>query len=101
MVTKGPLESPNGLFWKTQRHALRKTSVKYSFSVVLSSAGICLPKTFRRGKKTFYFSVFQLLLLNASSTYSDSENSECYLSKETKTMHVLQMVQEQHSIYFG
>ena len=28
------------------------------------------------------------------------ENSECYLSKETKTMHVLQMVQEQLSIYF-
>ena len=28
-------------------------------------------------------------------------DSECYLSKETKTMHVLQMVQEELSIYFG
>ena len=29
MVTKGPLESPNCLFWKTPRHTLRKTCVKY------------------------------------------------------------------------
>ena len=28
MVAKGPLESPNGLFWKMPRHALRKTAVK-------------------------------------------------------------------------
>ena len=33
-------------------------------------------------------------------TVGGGGNSECYLSKETKTMHVLQMVQEQLSIYF-
>ncbi len=27
--------------------------------------------------------------------------SECHLSKEIKTMHIIQMAQEQHAIYFG
>ncbi len=34
----------------------------------------------------------------------EKQTSECQLSKETKTMHILQMVQmvqEQHAIYFG
>ncbi len=49
----------------------------------------------------FFFSVFKVLLLNISKTYSDSEKtSECHLSKETNTMHI-QMAQEQHAIYFG
>ncbi len=45
----------------------------------------------------------KVLLLNISKTYSDSvkQTSECHLSKETKTMHIIQMVQEQHAIYFG
>ncbi len=50
-----------------------------------------------------FFSVFKVLLLNISKTYSDSEKqtSECHLSKETNTMHIIQMTQEQHAIYFG
>ncbi len=53
-----------------------------------------------------FFSVFKVLLLNISKTYSDSESveeqtSECHLSKETNTMHIIQMAQEQHAIYFG
>ncbi len=31
----------------------------------------------------------------------EKQTSECHLSKETKTMHIIQMVQEQHAIYFG
>ncbi len=46
-----------------------------------------------------------MLLLNISKTYSDSDyekqTSECHLSKETNTMHIIQMAQEQHAIYFG
>ncbi len=51
--------------------------------------------------------MFKVLLLNISKTYSDStvtvekQTSVCHLSKETKTMHIIQMVQEQHAIYFG
>ncbi len=51
-----------------------------------------------------FFSVFKVLLLNISKTYSDSvekHTSECHLSKETNTMHIIQMAQEQHAIYFG
>ncbi len=50
-----------------------------------------------------FFSVFKVLLLNISKTYSDSEKqtSECHLSKETNTMHIIQMAQEQHAIYCG
>ncbi len=29
------------------------------------------------------------------------QTSECHLSKETNTMHIIQMAQEQHAIYFG
>ena len=46
----------------------------------------------------FYYSMPVALIVILTVV---GENSECYLSKETKTMHVLQMVQEQHSIYFG
>ncbi len=31
----------------------------------------------------------------------EEQTSGCNLSNETKTMHILQMVQEQHAIYFG
>ncbi len=31
----------------------------------------------------------------------EKPTSECHLSKETNTMHIIQMVQEQHAIYFG
>ncbi len=31
----------------------------------------------------------------------DKPTSECHLSKETNTMYIIQMVQEQHAIYFG
>ncbi len=31
----------------------------------------------------------------------EKQTSECHLSKETNTMHIIQMVQEQHAIYFG
>ncbi len=51
-----------------------------------------------------FFSVFKELLLNISKTHSDSverQTSECHLSKETNTMHIIQMAQEQHSMYFG
>ncbi len=55
-----------------------------------------------------FFSVFKVLLLNISKTYSDSESppveeqtSECHLSKETNTMHIIQMAQEQQANYFG
>ncbi len=53
-----------------------------------------------------FFSVFKVLLLNISKTYSDSDSvekqtSECHLSKETNIMHIIQMAQEQHAIYFG
>ncbi len=50
-----------------------------------------------------FFSVFKVLLRNISKTYSDSEKqtSECHLSKETNTVHIIQMAQEQHAIYFG
>ncbi len=53
-----------------------------------------------------FFSVFKVLLLNNSKTYSDSDSvgkqtSECHLSEETNTMHIIQMAQEQHAIYFG
>ncbi len=51
-----------------------------------------------------FFSVFKVLLLNISNTYSDSvekQTSECHLSKETNIlMHIIQMAQEQHAIYF-
>ncbi len=33
--------------------------------------------------------------------FVEKQTSECHLSKETKTMHIIQMVQEQHAIYFG
>ncbi len=52
----------------------------------------------------FFFFLFKVLLLNISKTYSDSvekQTSECHLSKETNTMHIIQMAQEQHAIYFG
>ncbi len=53
----------------------------------------------------FFFVCVQVLLLNISKTYSDSDcwetTSECHLSKETNTMHIIQMAQEQHAIYFG
>ncbi len=52
-----------------------------------------------------FFSVFKVLLLNISKTYSDSDcwetTSECHLSKETNTMHIIRMAQEQHAIYLG
>ncbi len=51
-----------------------------------------------------FFSVFKVLLLNISKTYSDSvekQTSECHLSNETNTKHIIQMAQEQHAIYFG
>ncbi len=50
-----------------------------------------------------FFSVFKVLLLNISKTYSDSDYWETNLrvSKETNTMHIIQMAQEQHAIYFG
>ncbi len=51
-----------------------------------------------------FFSVFKVLLLNISKIYSDSvekQTSECQLSKETNTMHIIQMAQEQHALYFG
>ncbi len=41
-----------------------------------------------------FFSVFKVLLLNISKTYSDSD---C----ETNIMHIIQMAKEQHAIYFG
>ncbi len=31
----------------------------------------------------------------------EQQTSECHLSKETNTMHIIQMAQEQHAIYFG
>ncbi len=48
-----------------------------------------------------FFSVFKVLLLNISKTYSDSDCWETNLSKETNTMHIIQMAQEQYAIYFG
>ncbi len=52
--------------------------------------------------KIFFFSVFKVLLLNISKTYSDSDCWETNLRvSETNTMHIIQMVQEQHAIYFG
>ncbi len=46
-----------------------------------------------------FFSVFKVLLLNISK--QEKQTSECHLSKETNTMHIIQMAQEQHAIYFG
>ncbi len=51
-----------------------------------------------------FLCVFKVLLLNISKTYSDSvgkQTSECHLSNETNIMHIIQMAQEQHAIYFG
>ncbi len=31
----------------------------------------------------------------------EKQTSECHLSKETNTMHIIQIAQEQHAIYFG
>ncbi len=31
----------------------------------------------------------------------EKQTSECHLSKETNTMHIIQMAQEQHALYFG
>ncbi len=42
----------------------------------------------------FFFSVFKVLLLK-------KQTSEYHLSKETKTMHIIQVVQEKHALYFG
>ncbi len=52
---------------------------------------------------SYFFSLFKVLLLNISKTYSDFEKqtSECHLSKETNIMHIFQMAQEEHAIYFG
>ncbi len=52
----------------------------------------------------YVFSVFKVLLLNISKTYSDSvekQTSERHLSKETNTTHIIHIAQEQHAIYFG
>ncbi len=52
----------------------------------------------------FFFCVFKVLLLNNSKTYIltvEKQTSEFHLSKETNTMHIIQMAQEQHAIYFG
>ncbi len=48
-----------------------------------------------------FFSVFKVILLNISKTYSDSQTSERHLSKETNTMHIIQMAQEQHAFTLG
>ncbi len=54
-----------------------------------------------------FFSVFKVLLLNISKTYSDSDCGKTNLrvspfkGDQHHTMHVIQMVQEQHAIYFG
>ncbi len=52
-----------------------------------------------------FFSVFKVLLLNISKTYSDSDCWETNLRvspfKGDNTMHIIQMAQEQHAIYFG
>ncbi len=48
-----------------------------------------------------FLCVFKVLLLNISKTYSDSDCWETNLSKETNTMHIIQMTQEQHAIIFG
>ncbi len=31
----------------------------------------------------------------------EEQTSECHLSKETNTVHIIQMTQEQHALYFG
>ncbi len=31
----------------------------------------------------------------------EKQTSECHLSNETNIMHIIQMAQEQHAIYFG
>ncbi len=52
----------------------------------------------------YFFCVFKVLLLNNSKTYIltvEKQTSEFHLSKETNTMHIIQMAQEQHAIYFG
>ncbi len=50
-----------------------------------------------------FFSVFKVLLLNINTVILtvDKQTSECHLLKETNTMHIIQMAQEQHAIYFG
>ncbi len=52
-----------------------------------------------------FFSVFKVLLLNISKTYSDSDWWETNLRvspfKGDQHHDIIQMAQEQHAIYFG
>ncbi len=53
----------------------------------------------------YFFSVFKVLLLNISKTYSDSDCWETNLRvspfKGDQHHDIIQMTQEQHAIYFG
>ncbi len=51
-----------------------------------------------------FFSVFNVLLLNIRLTVIltvEKQTSEYHLLNETNIMHITQMAQEQHAIYFG
>ncbi len=51
-----------------------------------------------------FFSVFNVLLLNIRLTVIltvEKQTSEYHLLNETNIMHIIQMAQEQHAIYFG
>ncbi len=47
--------------------------------------------------KCYYSMLVRLIVIRTI----EKQTSECRLSKETNTMHIIQMVQEQHAIYFG
>ncbi len=52
----------------------------------------------------YFFSVFNVLLLNIRLTVIltvEKQTSEYHLLNETNIMHIIQMAQEQHAIYFG
>lgn len=82
-VTEGPLESPKGDFGKMFGRNLRKKKcVKYSFSLVSSSSS----------NLNLDYSI--PVALTAILTSGEEKTSVCHLSNETKTIYVLQMVQE-------
>ncbi len=48
-----------------------------------------------------YYSISVRLTVIQTKLRVEKQTSECYLSKETNIMHIIQMAHEQHAIYFG
>ncbi len=95
----------NGKFGLVRLHSVIPMYFPVHTSQLLSSAGFYLQKKCRRNY-IFLFWVYSKCYYSISVRLKliltvEKQTSECHLSKETNTMHIIQMAQEQHAIYFG